>query len=566
VTIRLVKDVPVRGRVLDLQGKPIAGVTVRVRGLQWPIKGDLSSFIAALKTRKEGFRPQQEFLVGFRHPYQGWDLDSLYPPVVTGADGRFRVQGVGGERVADLIIAGPTVETKYVYAMTRPGETINVPYLPGREAPVPVPQYTHYGADFDHVAPPSKPVVGVVRDKDTGRPIPGAVLRSYKLAGNLIDERVNFRVAADKDGRYRITGLPYGRGNQFQVGGAPDGPPYVMAIQEAGTSDGLEPVRLDVELKRGVWITGRVTDKATGKPVRCRFDYFVFNDDPSLQGFPGFTTGPQDDRVAADGTFRVAGLPGRGLIAVRAFDDRYLGGVGAERVAGYKGGAPFLTAPSWCSPGAYHALAEVNPPKGAASVTCDLVLDPGRTLTGTVLGPDGRPLAGALMGGLSAADSWAYEPLKGAEFTAAALKPGEPRRLLAVHREKRLAGTLLVRGDEKGPLTVRLQPWGVVTGRLVTPDGKPHTGVEILTLGGDVITAEGVQPRDPDAGSLPGSVKPDKEGKFRLEGLVPGLKYTLSVVRAGYVVFISGSVGDKALTLKAGETRDLGDVEVKPIE
>jgi hypothetical protein len=202
LTIHLAKDdVVITGRVLDLQAKPIAGIRIRVRGIQGPRKGDLTSFISALKTRKEGFYPQQELLMGIRDPYHGWDLDRMYPPVVTDADGRFRIKGVGRERVADLLIEGPTIETKYVYVVTRPSETIDVPYLKDQLYPALASQYTHYGSTFEHVAPPSKPVIGVVRDKDTGKPIPGAVIRSYRLAENRFDDRVSFRVVADHTAR-----------------------------------------------------------------------------------------------------------------------------------------------------------------------------------------------------------------------------------------------------------------------------------------------------------------------------------------------------------------------------
>src|SRR5262249_46753891 len=211
------------------------------------------------------------------------------------------------------------------------------------------PKHTHSGVPFDPVAAPSKPIVGVVRDKDTGKPIPGVVLRSYKLAGNLIEERIPFRAVSDQDGRYRITGMPPRSGNQLQIR-PPDDQPYPLVMQEAGTSPALEPVTLDFELKRGVWVDVKVTDKVTGKPVRCQFDYFVFDDNPHLKEVPGLIHAPQNVLVAEDGTFRVAALPGPGLIGVRAFDDRYLPGVGAERIAGRKGSAPLNTRPVWCIP------------------------------------------------------------------------------------------------------------------------------------------------------------------------------------------------------------------------
>ena len=37
---------------------------------------------------------------------------------------------------------------------------------------------------------------------------------------------------------------------------------------------GLIPMQFDISLKRGVWITGKVTDAATGKAVSAAVDYF----------------------------------------------------------------------------------------------------------------------------------------------------------------------------------------------------------------------------------------------------------------------------------------------------
>jgi RNA polymerase sigma factor (sigma-70 family) len=257
-TIQLVKDnVPITGRILDLQAKGIPGVTVRVRGIQWPVEGkgwqeghDLTPFLRALKTRKEGYYPQGEFLSGIRNQDHGLDLDDIYPPVRTDAAGRFRITGIGRERIADLLIEGPTIETKYVYALTRPCETIEVPAHINPRSGVRYPLYSHYGANFDHVAAPSKLIVGVVRDKDTGKPIPGALVTSYMLADLLVDERTPFRAVADEAGRYRITGMPRGKGNTLQAK-ALTGRSYVMATEVVGETPGLEPITVDFALKRG---------------------------------------------------------------------------------------------------------------------------------------------------------------------------------------------------------------------------------------------------------------------------------------------------------------------------
>jgi RNA polymerase sigma factor (sigma-70 family) len=564
--IKLVRDdVPITGRILDLQGKPVAGVRVRVRGIQWPAGGDLTDYLKALKARKEGFTAQNELLRGIRDLYHGRDLDGVFPPVVSDAEGRFRIRGIGPERVADLLIDGPTVETKYVYALTRPGERIEVPAHADRGGPIPMrqPLYTHYPATFDHIAPPSKPVVGTVRDKDTGQPIAGVVVRSTVLAGNLFDERAPFRAVTDKDGRYRLTGLPRGRGSKIQAGSPPD-QPYLAALKELGETPGLEPVPLDFTLKRGVWVHVTVTDQATGKPVPCGLSYTIFTDNPHLKEVPDFTTESHQQRFAEDGTFRLACLPGRGLLGVVARDRRYRLGVGADKIKGMGTGI-VPAVPYYVTARTMHALTEVNPDPGAEPVTVKMTVDAGRSLTGTVIGPDGQPLAGALVSGLNEYKLWEHQPLKTAEFTVTGLSSDRSRLVQVFHQGKGLAGFVLARPDEKGPLVVKLTRAGTVTGRVVTPEGNPVTRGELLSLNGEKILPDRVISPPPDAGSLPRPVRLGKDGKFRIEGLAPGLKYTLSFASGTYLLSISGGLADN-LTVKAGEVKDLGDVTIKPIE
>jgi hypothetical protein len=295
-----------------------------------------------------------------------------------------------------------------------------------------------------------------------------------------------------------------------------------------------------------------VTDKVTGRPVAAGVEYFAFRDNPHLKDAPGQPT-HQQFLTGEDGAFRFLTLPGHGLVAVRAHGDRYVIGVGLGKLA-VDGNRylPATTPP--CHAEGHHAFVQINPKAEDEKVTCAVALDPGRALTGTVLGPDGQPLAGARVAGLTcyAFTGWDHTPLKSAEFIAFALSKGRPRNLLFLHEGKKLAGSLLVRGDEKGPLCVRLRPWGAVSGRVVGPDGLPLAKLELTTSRfGDRLYA-------PRSGFHPTrSFETDRDGRFRIEGLVPGLSYEISVLRQGKIV--GRLVRD--LTVKSGERRDLGEAQ-----
>jgi hypothetical protein len=148
-----------------------------------------------------------------------------------------------------------------------------------------------------------------------------------------------------------------------------------------------------------------------------------------------------------------------------------------------------------------------------------------------------------------------------AEIPVNGVRPGRPRLLQFDHAEKNLAGSLVVKGDETGLLTVKLVPAGVLTGRLVTPDGEPLTEGYIIASGGGSKVP--VNRDKPDRGTLPEQVRPDKDGKFRITGLVPGLKYRFDLVKRSYGYPVGGA-GD--LTFKPGETKALGDVVIKSDE
>src|SRR5262249_26119435 len=177
---------------------------------------------------------------------------------------------------------------------------------------------------------PCKPIVGVVRDKDTGKPIPGAIVTSYKRAGSQISAVTDLRAVVDREGRYRLMGMPKGEGNVIRAG-PPDTEPYLMTVQSIADTPGFEPITADFTLKRGVWIAGRAVDKVTGAPLHAQVQYAVFDDNPNRKEVPGLSVEEYLATNAQDGKFRTVGLPGRGLIAARAWNDRYLFGVGADK-------------------------------------------------------------------------------------------------------------------------------------------------------------------------------------------------------------------------------------------
>jgi hypothetical protein len=165
---------------------------------------------------------------------------------------------------------------------------------------------------------------------------------------------------------------------------------------------------------------------------------------------------------------------------------------------------------------------------------------------------------GALM--LGAEDdvlgAWSERPLPTAEFEVYALGTQRKRGLLFYHEAKHLAGAYVVKPDEAGPLTVKLEPCGTLSGRIVDRGGLPQAGA-LLTCSRPILFGE--DGADFDKGALPSSIRTDKDGRFRTSGLVPGLKYTLTAWKDGR--FAGRAAAD--VSTRAGEVKELGDIEAE---
>jgi RNA polymerase sigma factor (sigma-70 family) len=531
VTLRLAKDdVPINGRVIDLEGQPVAGVTIEVGRLEQ------SKMKRWLELARKGTSNHQD------RELAALALDGQ-TTVTTGKDGRFRLTGFGRDRVVMLRVRGDTIEHCLFWVATT-----DEPLTGMRSGP-----YGTYGATFTHHALPSKPIIGTVRDRATGKPLAGITVASSMY---------NWRFAkTDEKGQYRIVGAAKHEQYSVSAGSAP----YLNCTKfDIPDTPGLEPLTVDFELDRGVAIKGRLTDKATGKPLRGYMNYIPLVDNPNIKNYPELgklhAIATDEARAKADGSFTVTAIPGPGVLCASAEDeDDFL----AADVEGIKVGNAILDG--------YHAVIPVNPSESdPKSTQIDIALKRGRAVAGAVMDPDGRPLANAHGAGLGATpkifDREAGK-LTSANFTVKGLNPKKPRPILFIHPEKKLARLVAVRPDERGPLEVRLEPAGTLVGRLVDAAGQPVGGVTVSALLS--FKAETIKDLPSDirlnmfvwGKFINGEATTDRDGKFRIEGLVPGLKYLLNVKKEA--AFLTGYTRDD-LTVEAGKTRDLGDLKDTP--
>jgi hypothetical protein len=483
-------------------------------------------------------------IIGTRQPHR----ERVSGAVKTDAAGRFRLTGIGRDRLVTVRLDGPAIASQQLRILTRVGKSIEVTEVEAHPGfGTPRVDATYYGATFRHVAGATKPIVGLVRDRDTKKPLGGVAIKSYKLANHPLHGVDFIETTTDAQGRYRLTGMPKGNGNKIQLVPTDD-QPYLRVEAAVPDTPGLAPVTVDFEMKRGVWFEGKVTDKATGKPLQGHVQYHPQPGNPHLRNYPGLLgafAGGGSWNVRPDGTYRVIGLPGPGIVSV-VHGEHYLLANERDDAKGVRVMFPVNQV-------GYNALVRVDPAKDAQKVTCNIALDPGETFTGKVVGPDGKPLFGVRTYGLTDGRGWGRSALKTAEFTVGAYNPRRPRPILFHHAEKQLVGVLNPPKEKGKPVTVTMRPGATVTGRLVDEDGGPRGNVA-LTL----LIRLSPQRRGADFNAtdvyVPSKVQTDRNGRFRIEALLPGYRFTLRDDR-GRLQFGEG--------LSSGKTKDLGDVQLK---
>jgi hypothetical protein len=346
---------------------------------------------------------------------------------------------------------------------------------------------------------------------------------------------------------------PWNR-NRLVVVRNPDQPYFGNEVDIPQTA-GLDPVTLDIKLKRGLWITGRVTDKVTGKPISAIVHYFPYVSNPFVTKDEWRRINEQSHRVTrSDGTYRIVGLPGRAIVGVRASQMMYLPGVGASEIPGMdkKGRFPNTLGPTadanWES-----ALKEINPPPGTESVVCDLVLDPGGKVRITLVDGAGKPVEDG--------DFLHVEPgfavmwgRRDSPFEIAGLAPKESRTYQVTQWQRKIAKVFTFDYDDKASnaLTITLEPCATVRGRLLDEGGSPLKNVQVY--------ASGIRKNRATFDLYPFGPVTDADGRFVIENLAAGCdSYKISAM---HPQLDPPTVAEK-VAFAPGKTIDLGEIKLR---
>lgn len=582
LTLRLTERETIRGQIINLEGKPAAGVRVKVLAVKAPERGNLNAVQDAFRLNPEWSEAAMSKTLS--SPVPGSTLE-----VKTGADGRFEMDGFGKNRVLVLRFEADGIVSDKLHLILSanfdPKSILPRPRERSYSRPVDF-RPTAYGPRFTHAVRPCQIITGTVTDEATGKPVPGV-----KIVGTDKSIHGYFAGAAwedaaecvtDRDGRYRLNGLPKAKQRYLHV--QPGEAPYLeQLIEVKNDAPTLTPVRADIKLHKAVTIEGQLIDKATGKGVRGLTMFLLMENDDVKRFLVNNPAYSHEHSIRPSGTYawsdgegrfrlRVPPVPLVILARSTAAGARYTSIRVAEADRKYLLGPPKegemstmprrkerdecfsthrLTAPlRW-----ENGYVFVSPKKTQDTVKAVISFDPGRTIHGKIIGPDGRPLRGVQAAGVQATGEHDPTTFRTDAFSVYALDPTRPRTVYFRHAAKNLIGSITLGGDEKETPLVKMQPGAAVVGRVLDAAGKPLAGMEISVFFSEARPDELIR-QELLSGRWGKITMTGADGRFRLEGLFPGLEFAVDGGRPGHR---SSAVSFDPVTLKTGEVRDLGE-------
>jgi RNA polymerase sigma factor (sigma-70 family) len=584
LVLKLAEPTVLRGRLVDLEGKPIGAAEVGFSAGSVAADGQTRVMVQNL-----WFHPQ----VG-RKPVAVKNIANHLPgttaKTTTDSNGRFEMPGYGKDWVINVHIQREGIEAANLHVVLtadfdpKSAEPAGARRVTAQHWPRPV----IYGPQFTHACAPSHVIHGIVTDSVTGQPLAG-----IRVAGTAeavtpltgLNAWANAVVAVtDREGKYRLSGLRKAAVRHLHFHGNES--PYLDRLLEVQDVTGYEPITANIKLQRAVIVEGRLVDRANAKPVRGEL-FYLFLRDPATEHFLyseegsayfplssvlGFSLHAQ---AGIDGKFRLRippvpvvilakaitlGDPARRYASIRVADaDRkYL----LPQDASVRGRQVGLELKDECFDTLMqlHSLRWANgytllkPGLTDETLNVTIEFDRGRTLKGKVVDPDGKPLAGVKAVGIYALDETTATTYDTDEFIVHNLIVGQPRALYFLHERRRLVGTATLQAEASAEPIVRMCSAAGVIGRIVDAAGKPVRGLEM-----DYQFAERT-PNDLIKHTLhgwrSGRWVTDADGRFGLEGMFPGLEFKLFAAKPGRTEL---DVLADSITLKQEEIRDLGE-------
>jgi hypothetical protein len=616
VELRLPPEAPLVGRLIDLQGQPIARAQVRAIRVLPPVdkvpkldggkkdkakdqrQRELDEVMAAMKAAGQNDN-QMKRLLDAQRLQRGFEFhkDSplknspLWPaPVTSDRDGRFRLDGFGKGQEVHLLVEDDRVATQEIVA----------------EAGVQEQSMS--------LVPPHK-LTGRVLAADTDKPVAGAwinILSFHDNLGKLVD------VQTDAEGRFSANAYP---GETFSVEAFPPrGEPYLMAFFSAPWPKGAVKQEVEVKLPRGVVVRGKVVEADSGKPIDSAAVSFIVqrgNRGPQAGTSSGQQfirqvgssgSAPSRQFTGSDGTFQIIVPPGPGHLVVTGPNPVYIYRTISE--GELQNGKPGGFARH------YHAVLPLDLRAADEPREASIRLRRSVTIKGQVVGTDGKPVKeavvflpsellpeersfGAVMIGIPPGTRLTALKVRDGAFELPNCDPDEtyrvfvlsgrpqaeemftlPRtgltdtasivnRLIVAKEAQGAVADISAKGAGGKPVQVKLSPCESADIRFVDGKGKgvqQKVWLELLVKPGPSegkSRAEGKAAAEAALLATPHSLRgekppvaPDAEGRITLPGLIPGATYRLKIL-TGLPGQENEIIFEKDFTVEAGKKTNL---------
>ncbi len=480
VTLQLVEDQPIRGRILDQQGRLVVGASIKALWLD-DQDGNADGFLQATRDTPSDSELQSYTKHSMRYlkpGLVGWARTRTGEPeyeVTTDEEGRFEMAGFGRERSVYVKLTGPGIASKLGFIVTRPeigdrwkrGSLSRETklYLDSGASIPPV-----WSADFTYLADPGLTIRGTLRDAMTGQPVEGmAVAASMRPAS-----ASNYGRETGADGTYELHGMALEgtlKVSALNVGSGP----YLDARKELLITGDSRPKPIDFSLERGIRVWGQVLDE-NGMPVEGNVGYLAWVENPYLEDlsetYDTFNTQSPDE----EGNYSIIVPPGPGVLAFSARDRQNYSPAKNEDFGlplKEMGPQPVFYSQNMGYVRASHftVVQRIEPDQSDTKLHVDLTVQSGRPVVGRLITSDGAPIKAFLARGLA---SFRLERRQDGTFRVRGLKPGETRRVFFMSSDGNWAAIEdFTAADADQSHEVTMQRTGTVRARITDALGKP---------------------------------------------------------------------------------------------
>ena len=539
---------PIAGKLVDPEGTPIAGATIEIKFIS-----ELASVDAFLEAAARDQATLRDLPRG-----QSF-IDERSNKVLSDSHGNFSIKGIGTGRAVQLKIMGDDIavtKPMVVTAKTKPLTVFREAGMFGDEFG----KIVIHGHQPTIVCEPTQVITGVVVDRESGEPLVGVDIYSDRFSDVPISGIRDLKSTTDKDGRFRLAGMPIGPDNTitaFPPTAGEAAMPYLARDIAVPAAKGLEPVDIRVELQRGTWVRGKVVDKKTGQPIAAaRITYKPYIDNILAEKLYSDVSIPDPVNfleTKEDGLFQVVALPGKALLDVWVVREPYYppgqgwDDIPAER-KDHLGNIQSQGFPS----NQQHptAMKEINV-VGRQPIN-DLVyeLDPGKSILVKLQDPNGKPLQGVQIENASSNVNQDFHAKDQSEFQATGFLEGQRRTLTFYHKDRNLGQIETIGDGDESPVIVVLQPNARITGKLVDSDGDPLPRAN--------IRFDLTENRNYFIKHSPFKYITDENGVFDQIAIPGRYKVQVETLDGFYVL-------DLALDIAAGDQIDLGTLDVAVI-